>query len=117
MQLVDIVQSSGAGRGGWNAAMVPTVHVICPPALGDRAADKGWVNHEEWLGGWEKSRMLAGVLGRACHAQGIDFIDANEFAVSSPDDPIHWQAATHRAFGKAMAAHMKVLATGSGTPG
>ena len=47
----------------------------------------------------------------------IDFIDANEFAVSSPADPIHWQAATHREFGKAMAAHMKVLATGSGTLG
>ena len=40
------------------------------------------------------------------------FIDANEFAVSSQIDPIHWQAATHRAFGKAMAAHMEVLATG-----
>ena len=97
--------------------MVPTVHVICPLALGDRAADKAWVKHEEWLGGWEKSRKLAGVLGRACHARGIDFIDANEFAVSSPDDPIHWQAATHRAFGKAMAAHIKALATGGGKPG
>ena len=117
MQLVDIVQSSGAGHGGWNASMVPTVHVICPLALGDRAADKAWVKHEEWLGGWEKSRMLAGVLGRACHARGIDFIDANEFAVSSPDDPIHWQAATHRAFGKAMAAQMKELATGDGKLG
>ena len=117
MQLVDIVQSSGAGRVGWNASMVLTVHVICPLALGDRAADKAWVKHEEWLGGWEKSRMLAGVLGRACHARGIDFIDANEFAVSSPDDPIHWQAATHREFGNAIAAHMKVLATGGGRLG
>ena len=61
--------------------------------------------------------MLAGVLRRACHARGIDFIDANEFAVSSPDDPIHWQAATHWAFGKAMAVHMEVLATGDGRLG
>ena len=117
MQLVDIVQSSGAGRGGWNASTVLKVHVICPPALGDSAADKGWVKHEEWLAGWEKSRMLAGVLGRACHTWGIDFIDANEFAILSPDDPIHWQAATHREFGNAIAAHMKVLATGGGRLG
>ena len=61
--------------------------------------------------------ILAGTLERACHACGIDFIDANEFAVSSPDDPIHWQAATHRKFGKAIAARVKVLATDGGEPG
>ena len=117
MQLVDIVQSSGAGRGGWNASMVPMVHVICPPALGDSAADKGRIKYEEWLGGWKKSRMLAGVLGRACHTREIDFIDANEFVVSLPDDPIHWQATTHQEFGNDIAAHMKVLATGGGRLG
>ncbi len=117
MQLVDIVQPSGTGRGGWNASMVPTVHVICPPALGNRAADKCWIKHEEWLGRWKKSRMLAGVPRRACHAQGIDFINANEFAVSSPNDPIHSPADTHREFGNAIAAHMKVLTTSGGKRG
>ena len=97
--------------------MVPTVDVICPPELGDRVADTGWIKHEEWLSRWEKSRMLAGVLGCACHTQGIDFINANEFAVSSPSDPIQSQADTHREFGNAIAAHMKVLATGGGRLG
>ena len=54
----------------------------------------------------EKSQKLPGVLGRACTARGLDFVDANEFAISSAVDPIHWQADTHRNFGEAMAAHM-----------
>ena len=113
LQLVDIVRASRAGPGGWNATQVPMVTVICPTNLGDSVADASWAKHEEWQGGWEKSRMLAGILGRACNAREIDFIDANEFAVSSPNDPIHWQTATHQEFGKAMAAHMAALANGS----
>ena len=113
LQLVDIVNTSGAGPGGWNASQAPMVTVICPTELGDSVADASWAKHEEWQGGWEKSRMLAGILGRACNARGIDFIDANKFAVSSPNDPIHWQTATHQEFGKAMAAHMAALANGS----
>jgi lysophospholipase L1-like esterase len=106
MQLVDIVGASRAGHGGWGAAAAPPVTVICPPMLGKRAADESWERHQEWRGGVEKSQKLPGILGRACSARGLDFVDANGFARSSAVDPIHWQADTHRNFGEAMGAHM-----------
>ncbi len=116
MHRVDIVQSSGTDRGSWDAFLAPAAHVICPPALGGKTAYKCWLKHKKWIGGLEKSQMLASTLERTCHKREIDFIDKNEFIVSSPDHPVYWQANTHRQFGKAVAAQMKTSADVIGDP-
>ncbi len=108
MRLVDIVEVSGAGHGGWNATTAPEVSVICPPMIGNKVADESWDRNKEWLGALEKSKSLPGILGRDCSARGIDFVDANEFILSSARDPIHWQANTHQTFGAAIASLIKV---------
>jgi lysophospholipase L1-like esterase len=106
LRLVDIVGASLSGPGGWHGETSPAVTVICPPMLGARVDDDQWIRYEEWRGGLEKSQMLPAALGRVCHDRGIDFINANDAAVSSDRDPIHWRAETHTAFGDMVAAHL-----------
>lgn len=106
IRLVDIVHASAAGPGGWGAATIPAITVICPPMLGARADDPTWIRHEEWRGGLEKSKLLPRVLGEACALRGLDFIDANDGIQSSNRDPIHWRAESHTDFGAVMASHL-----------
>jgi hypothetical protein len=37
-----------------------------------------------------------------CKEKKIDFIDTNEFIISSENDPIHWSKKTHKEFGKVL---------------
>ena len=103
MQLAAIIKATPAGHGGWDGTEPAPLTVICPPELGARADDPTWIRHEEWRGGREVSQELPAVLGPACAKAGIGFINGNEYASSSRLDPIHWTAATHEAFGAALA--------------
>ena len=38
-----------------------------------------------------------------CKEKKIEFIDTNEFIVSSEKDPIHWSKKTHKDFGEILA--------------
>ena len=103
MHLVNIIQSSKAGPGGWAATNNPAITIICPPMLGDRADDPDWVRYDEWHGGFERSQLLPSVLASACASANVHFINGNLGAVSSTRDPIHWSAETHHQFGNFMA--------------
>ena len=106
MQLAAIIKATPAGHGGWDGTEPAPLTVICPPELGARADDPTWIRHDEWRGGREVSQELPAVLGPACAKDGIGFVDGNEYASSSGLDPIHWTAATHEAFGAAIAARL-----------
>ena len=106
LELVTIISQSQSGLGGWNGTKSPAVTVICPPMLGERADNPGWIRYDEWLGGFETSQLLPAALGRACQDRKINFINGNEGALSSDRDPIHWAAETHRTFGRFIAETM-----------
>ena len=106
MQLAAIIGATPAGFGGWDGTNPAPLTVICPPELGVRADDPNWIRHQEWRGGRAASRELPAILGAACAEAGFGFVDGNEHAASSDIDPIHWTAATHEAFGAAIAARL-----------
>ena len=106
MQLAAIIKATPAGHGGWDGKEPAALTVICPPELGARADDPKWIRHDEWRGGRAASQELPTILGPACAEAGIGFVDGNEFATSSDLDPIHWTAATHEAFGAAIAIRL-----------
>lgn len=103
MHLVTIIRASNAGPGGWAATNIPSITIICPPMLGDRADDPAWVRYDEWRGGLENSQLLPSVLATACANAKVHFINGNHGASSSMRDPIHWNAETHHNFGAFMA--------------
>ena len=106
MQLAAIIKATPAGHGGWDGKEPAALTVICPPELGARADDAKWIRHDEWRGGRAASQELPAILGPACAEAGIGFFDSNEYATSSDLDPIHWTAATHEAFGAAIATRL-----------
>ena len=107
MALADIISTTAAGHGGWDAGAPAPLTVICPPRLGMRADDPDWVRFDEWRGGRATSAELLPALKAACEDRQIDFINGNDHAVSSDLDPIHWSADTHAAFGTAVAKHLE----------
>jgi len=106
MQLAAIIKATPAGHGGWDGKEPAALTVICPPKLGARADDPKWIRHDEWRGGRAASQELPAILGPACADAGVAFVDGNEYATSSDLDPIHWTAATHEAFGAAIATRL-----------
>lgn len=106
MALAGIIRTVPAGHGGWDGTAPAPLTVICPPRLGAPADDPDWIRFDEWRGGRATSMELPAMLGTACIAAGIDFIDGNDHAVSSSLDPIHWSAATHERFGAGIAGHL-----------
>ena len=102
--LLTIIRDTAAGPGGWHGERAAPVTVICPPILGARTDDPGWLRHSEWRGGRATSQALPDMMRAACGNAGAGFIDGNLHAVSSPRDPIHWRAETHVQFGAGVAA-------------
>ena len=95
-QLVDVVRASaGCGPNG----RAPEVLLVCPPPLGrlDRFAD-------EFAGGQEKSRGLAGHFATLAAERACPFLDAGRHIRSSEADGIHLDAEAHLALGTAIAA-------------
>jgi len=108
-ELVHIVKASGAGAGGWHAQSPPSIGIICPPMLGSRVNEADWPRYAEWRGGFETSQKLAHHIAVMCRAENVHFIDANEGAISSSRDPIHWTAGMHHQFGEYMADRIAIL--------
>jgi lysophospholipase L1-like esterase len=93
--LVDAIRASGCGPD----AGAPRVLLVCPPPLGrlDELAD-------QFEGGAEKSRELAGHYAAAAEARSCAFLDARVHIASSDVDGVHLEAEGHALLGKAVAA-------------
>lgn len=96
-----------AGPGGWNDEVPPKVGVLCPPPLGLLADDPAWERHEEWAGGREVSFWLHTKLGPMAAAQGVPVFEVADVAEASARDPIHLEAESHEALGRAVAAWVR----------
>jgi len=108
IKLAEIVHSSNSGKGGWHDTNSPSVSIICPPILGELAANPDWTediirSKKEWIGGYKKSILLSKEIQSLCLKNDIHFIDSNRFIKSSKIDPIHWDAEAHHILGSEIA--------------
>jgi lysophospholipase L1-like esterase len=100
VMLVDIVASSGCGPNG----SAPQTLVVCPPPIAE--VDQF---DDEFEGGTEKSRQLAGHFAAIAEARSCAFLDAGAFIESSDIDGIHLDEPQHAALGTAIAKHVRPL--------
>ena len=86
----------------------PKVLLVAPPPM--REVD--WLA-EKFVGGAAKSLGLGPAIRRSAERLGTAFLDAGAHIEVSPIDGLHYDAATHATLGKAIAAAVRELATGS----
>ena len=98
--LVDIVARSGCGPNGG----VPQTLLVCPPPIAE--VDQF---DDEFEGGAEKSRQLAGHFAAIAEARSCTFLDAGAVIESSDVDGIHLDEPQHVALGAVIATHLRRL--------
>jgi lysophospholipase L1-like esterase len=98
--LVDIVAASGCGPDG----RAPQTLLVCPPPIAE--VDQF---DDEFEGGAEKSRRLAGHYSAAAAARSCAFLDAGSVISSSDVDGIHLEEPEHERLGLAVAEHVRLL--------
>jgi lysophospholipase L1-like esterase len=98
--LADIVAGSGCGPNG----SAPQALLVCPPpiALVDELDD-------EFEGGEEKSRQLAGHFAAIAEARSCAFFDAGALIAASDVDGVHLDESAHARLGEAIAEHVRLL--------
>ena len=103
LDLISIANNTNSGEGTWHDEKKSEVVILVPPILGKLSIDESWINYKEWIGAFEKSKKLKEFYKNMCKEKKIEFIDTNEFIVSSDNDPIHWSKKTHKDFGEILA--------------
>ena len=98
--LVDIVADSSCGPDG---AAQQTL-LVCPPPI-VQVDDPD----DEFEGGVEKSRQLAGHFAAIAAARSCAFLDAGTVIASSNADGIHLDESEHARLGAAVAEHVRLL--------
>jgi lysophospholipase L1-like esterase len=98
--LVDIVAASGCGPNGG----APQTLVVCPAPIAE--VDQF---DDQFEGGTEKSRRLAGHFAAIAEARSCAFLDAGAFIESSDIDGIHLDEPQHAALGAAIAKQVRPL--------
>jgi lysophospholipase L1-like esterase len=99
--LLDIIAKSPFGREG----KAPAVLLVAPVPLGKLTEYAPLFQG----GGVEKSRALAPLFADLARARGLAFFDAGTVARCSDLDGVHFEAASHRALGEALAREVKKL--------
>ena len=98
--LADIVAGSGCGPDG----RAPQTLLVCPAPIAE--VDQF---DDEFEGGAEKSRRLAGHFAAIAEARSCAFLDAGALIESSDVDGIHLDEPQHAALGAAIANHVRPL--------
>ena len=107
MQLADLAGKIPAGPGGWDDEAPPAIGLIVPPPLPEFADDPGWDREAEWTGGRAASLALFSEVRDRAARSGLPVFDAGQVASGSQNDPIHFDATTHEALGRAVAAWLR----------
>ena len=105
----DIACGAGALAAAVKALTAAAGHparvlLVAPPPI----LNTGWLE-PMFAGGAEKSRALAPLFKAQAEGLGIGFLDAGTVASVSPIDGIHFDAASHAALGRAVAARVRTL--------
>ena len=103
LDLISIANNTNSGEGTWHDEKKSEVVILVPPILGKLSTNESWINYKEWIGAFEKSKKLNEFYKDMCKEKKIEFVDTNEFIVSSENDPIHWSKSTHKDFGAILA--------------
>ena len=98
--LADIVTGSGCGPDG----QAPQTLLVCPPPIAE--VDQF---DDEFEGGAEKSRQLAGHFAAIADQRSCAFVDAGALISSSDVDGIHLDEPQHAALGAAIAERVRLL--------
>ena len=98
--LIQLVQKSRAGRDSQS----PKALLVSPPPLG-KLTD--W--EEMMVGGYEKSKKLAGYYEMFARDHQYFFFNAGEFVKTSDLDGLHWEEGENLKFGKAVAKKVKEI--------
>ena len=98
--LADIVTGSGCGPDG----RAPQTLLVCPPPIAE--VDQF---DDEFEGGAEKSRQLAGHFAAIADQRSCAFLDAGALISSSDVDGIHLDEPQHAALGAAIAERVRLL--------
>ena len=112
ISLAKIIRRAPVGHGKWREAPPPSVVLISPANLGNRANDAQWIRAQEWQDGLEKMKELPALLSHKIadlSDNDVHFIDANDAVEPSMRDPIHWAEACHIKMGKMMADRLASL--------
>lgn len=99
-RLVSAAQVSDCGPG----AEAPRI-LLCSPARIVYAS----LFADEFGGAEETSALLAEAYRQIAQQYGVGFLDAGEYAQSSPVDGIHWSAESHERFGRGAADAVRAL--------
>lgn len=97
-KLVAAIRASGAGPAG----AAPAVLLVSPPPIAETGCLAGI-----FVGGAEKSRHLAAMIGAAASRTGAAFVDAGAHVAVSPRDGIHHEAEDHARLGLALTAAVR----------
>jgi lysophospholipase L1-like esterase len=96
--LAKIILGSDAGP----RARPPKLLLVAPAAVGTFAHLPDL--EEKFAGAEVKARRFPELFGRLAEALGCGFLNAREYAQPSPTDGLHFDALSHRALGRAIAA-------------
>lgn len=99
-RLVDLIDSSDAGRGEES----PATLVVSPPPIGELSEFE-----EMFRGAREKSGNLSNQFCRVAEEKGCYFLDAGDFVSSSDVDGIHLAESEHKKLGGAIADKISAL--------
>ena len=102
-ELIQIVFETNSGIGSWHDQNKSKLAIICPPILGEKSSDPTWLNFDEWVGSFNKSKQLYYSFEKVCSQMDVNLIDAKEFCQSSNIDPIHWSKPMHQKFSENLA--------------
>ena len=50
------------------------IKVITPPTLSIKCKDKNWINYEDWIYAYEKSKKLQSVFKKICLSENVEII-------------------------------------------
>jgi lysophospholipase L1-like esterase len=103
-KLVTCARQTGGGPGPWDDPTPPRMGLIVPPPLPARVDDPNWERAAEWAHGRTASLALAAQVLRLGETLDVPVLDAGKIVAGSCDDPIHLDAASHAALGRAAAS-------------
>ena len=98
--LVDIVRTSECGANGG----APEVLLVCPPPLGRLSPSQ-----DDFEGGGEKSRALAGAFNEVARRRSCRLLDAGLHIATSDVDGVHLDAQAHATLGSVVATAVRDL--------
>ena len=107
-QLCEDIQRSNSGRAG----NPPEVLLVAPPPITQLTS----ACRDDFDGAVEKSKLLSKYFANIAAHYRIQFLDAAKSISASGQDPIHWSAITHQAFGQVVANRLNDFDTFADIP-